>query len=108
MLDKIAELDNLAHKVLNQYIQLTETTEDIRRGCIEDQRRLQSQKQDTALEVAFVEKIFSRLLSAPESRALAQISQNLQLAYGTHDWSEGVVYNLEWMTKSLRYAKVHL
>ena len=106
--EKILVVDYTTREVLQEFLGLTFTTENIRESSLQDQRRLLLIKEETASHRDWAVRAAMQLLRIPEPEDLAEISRNVRLAQDIHDWTTGVVELLEQMTTHLTYAKIQV
>ena len=106
--EKIVVVDYATREVLQQFIGLTFTTENIRESSLQDQQRLLLIKEETASHRDWAIRAAMQLLRMPEPEDLVEISRNVKLAQNIHNWTTGVVELLEHMTTHLTYAKIQI
>lgn len=106
--EKITVVDTAARKVLQDYITLTITTEKIRQSSIQDQQRLLSIKEQVASEFNWLSRATIRMLRLSEPEELADLSRNVELALGIHDWAQNVVVLLQRVALHLTHAKANI
>lgn len=106
--EKIEVVDYATREVLQQFIGLAFTTENIRESSLQDQRRLLAIKEETASHRDWSIRAAMQLFRIPEPEDLAEISRNVRLAQDIHDWTTGVVELLEHLTTHLTHAKIQI
>ena len=105
---EITKVDVAARMVLQDYIRLTSTTEEIRESSLGDQQRLLWIKKRTASQLDWVIRASVQLFRLPEPEDLEKISKNVELAQNIHEWAQNVVDLLKRVTLHLKYAKISI
>ena len=109
--EEITSVDEAARKVLQDYIKLISTTEEIRESSLDDRQRLLVIKEQTASRLNWVIRASIQLFMLPEPEDLAKISKNVELAQDIYQWAQNVVvlvHLLKRVTLHLQYAKISI
>lgn len=106
MKEAITDVDRAARDVLQEYIVLTSTTNDIRQSSIQDREGFLLLKEETASHRNWVLRASIHRFGLSEPEDLALITQNIDLAQSINEWAQGVVNLLLRVTLHLKYAKI--
>ena len=106
--ETITSTDQAAREVLRQYVLLTSTTDAIRQSSLQDRQRLLSIKEETASQWNWLTRASIQMFDLAEPEDLAKLSQNMDLAQSIHEWTEGVVEELQRVKLHLKYAKINI
>lgn len=106
--ESIRVAEKAAHKVLQQYVTLASTTEAIRQSSLGDEHRFLFIKSEAASQLGWVKRSSVYLFGLAEPEDLVEISQNVELARGIHNWTQNVVDSLQRVTLHLSYAKANI
>ncbi|KAF6224665.1 hypothetical protein HO173_012906 [Letharia columbiana] len=106
--ESIRVAQKAAHQVLQQYVTLASTTEAIRQSSLGDEQRFLFIKSEAASQLGWVKKTSVQLFGLAEPEDLVEISQNVELARGIHNWTQNVVDSLQRVTLHLSYAKANI
>lgn len=104
----VTGVDRAARDVLQEYIVLTSTTNDIRQSSIQDREGFLLLKEETASHWNWALRASIHIFGLSEPEDLALITQNIDLAQSIDEWAQGVVDLLQRVVLHLKYAKIDI